>query len=120
MVDSIAAGNSKDALQKLRDVLNHNHYLKVNTMIVRQIRLLLAGSIVRKRGGKVEDFMKVTQINNPYVGNKIFRQASNFSQERLSVALEECLQTDMALKRSNDSHLLLEMMVISLCDKIKS
>ena len=120
MVDAIAAGNSKDALQKLRDVLSHDHYLKVNTMIARQIRLLLAGTLVRKRGGKVEDFMKVTQITSPYVGNKIFRQASNFSQERLSVALEECLQTDMALKRSNDSHLLLEMMVISLCDKIKS
>jgi len=56
----------------------------------------------------------------PYEGNKVFRQAANFSSEKLALAMEECLQTDMALKRSGDPHLLMEMMVLNLCSKINS
>lgn len=119
MLDAIAAGNSKDALQKLKEVLSQEHYLKVNTMIVRQIRLLLAGTLIRKRGQGVEELISKARIK-PYEGNKVYRQAANFYPEKLALALEECLQTDMALKRSGDSHLLLEMMVISFCGKIKS
>jgi len=119
MLDAIAAGNSQDALQKLKEVLSQEHYLKVQTMIVRQIRLLLAGTLVRKRGEKVENLIIYTKIK-PYEGNKVFRQAANFSSEKLALAMEECLQTDMALKRSGDPHLLMEMMVLNLCSKINS
>lgn len=119
MLDAIATGNSRDALQKLKEVLSQEHYLKVQTMIVRQIRLLLAGTLVRKRGERVEDLINYTKIK-PYEGNKVFRQAVNFSPDKLSVALQECLQTDMHLKRSGDPHLLMEMMVLNLCKKINS
>ena len=119
MLDAIAAGNSKDALHKLKEVLSQEHYLKVQTMIVRQIRLLLAGTLVRKRREKVEDLINYTKIK-PYEGNKVFRQAVNFSPDKMAVAMQECLQTDMALKRSGDPHLLMEMMVLNLCNKINS
>lgn len=119
MLDAMAIGNSRDALQKLKEVLSQEHYLKVQTMIVRQIRLLLAGTLVRKRGETVEDLINHAKIK-PYEGNKVFRQAVNFSPDKMAVALQECLQTDMNLKRTGDPHLLMEMMVLNLCNKINS
>ena len=117
MVDAIAAGNTADALQKLREVLSQEHYLKVYTMIVRQIRLLLAGTLVRKKGEPVERFMEITGIRSSFEGNKIFRQSSGFSSKKLAVAMEDCLQTELALKSSGGNpDLLLELMVIRFCN----
>lgn len=118
MLDAIAAGNSREAIQKLSDVLSREYFLKVHTMIVRQIRLLLAASVLRKRGEHVEEFMQATGVRSPYEGNKIFRQAAGFTPEKLCRAMEDCLQTELALKSSGGSpHLLLEMMVIRFCQK---
>lgn len=117
MLDSIAAGNAHDALKKLSEVMGQEYYLRVHAMIVRQIRLLLAASLVQKRGEKVENLINYIKIS-PYEAKKVFRQAYNFSFANLALALEECLKTDLALKRSGDPHLLLEMMVINFCKKI--
>ncbi len=118
MLDAIAGGNSREAIQKLSEVLSQEYYLKVHTMIVRQIRLLLAGSIIRKRKGTVQELMEVTGIRSSFEGNKIFRQAAGFSPEKLCEAMEDCLQTELALKSSGGNpHLLLEMMIIRFCNR---
>ncbi|UWG96880.1 DNA polymerase III subunit delta [Dehalobacter sp. DCM] len=118
MLDAIASGNKKEALRKMQEVLGQEHYLKVHTMIVRQIRLLLAASIWRSRRGTVNDFMETAGIRTPFEGNKIFQQAASFSPSILAKAMENCLQTELALKSSGgDPQLLLEMMVIRLCSK---
>lgn len=118
MLDAIAAGNSREAIQRLSEVLSQEYHLKVHTMIVRQIRLLLAGSLIRKRGGTVQQLMEVAGIRSSFEGNKIFRQAAAFSPEKLGEAMEDCLQTELALKSSGGNpHLLLEMMIIRFCKK---
>jgi DNA polymerase-3 subunit delta len=118
MLDAIAAGKTGEALLKLKEVLAQEYHLKVHTMIVRQVRFLLAGSLIRKRGETVREFMEVTGIRSSFEGNKIFRQASAFSPEKLAKALEDCLQTELALKSSGGNpHLLLEMMIIRLGQK---
>ena len=119
MLDAIAGGNSHDALQKLREVMSQEYHLRVHAMIVRQIRLLLAASLVQKKGEKVENLINYVKIS-PYEAKKVFRQAMNFSPANLALAMEECLETDLALKRSGDPNLLLEMMVINFCKKIKN
>lgn len=116
MLDAIAAGKTGDALQKLKEVLSQEYHLKVYTMIVRQVRLLLAASLVRRRGERVDEFMKIAGIRTPFEGNKIYRQAAHFAPQKLAEALEDCLQTELALKNSGGNpHLLLEMMVIRFC-----
>lgn len=118
MLDAIAAGNKKEALKKLQEVLSQEHYLKVHTMIVRHIRLLLAASIWRSRRGTVNDFMDTAGIRTFFEGNKIFQQAALFSASALGEAMEDCLKTELALKSSGgDPQLLLEMMVIRFCSK---
>jgi DNA polymerase-3 subunit delta len=118
MLDAIAAENTKDALARLSEVLSQEHYLKVHTMIVRHIRLLLAASIWRARKGTVNDFMGTAGIRTFFEGNKLFQQADSFSTVRLAEAMEDCLQTELALKSSGGNpQLLLEIMVIRLCKK---
>ncbi|HHV65123.1 MAG TPA: DNA polymerase III subunit delta [Peptococcaceae bacterium] len=118
MLDAIAAGKTGVALQKLKEVLSQEYHLKVYAMIVRQIRLLLAASILRRRGETVEEFMKVAGIKKIFEGNKIYRQAAHFAPQNLAEALEDCLETEIALKNSGGNpHLLLEMMVIRFCQK---
>lgn len=115
MLDGIAAKNSREALQKLREVTEREHYLKINTMIVRQVRLLLTACYIRANGGKAEELMRVASIK-PFEANKVFRQSVKFSFEMLEKAMEDCLETDLAFKTSgSDPHLLLEIMVIKLC-----
>ncbi len=115
MLDGIAAKNSKEALQKLREVMAREHYLKIHTMIVRQVRLLLTACYIRANGGKAEELMKIASIK-PFEANKVFRQSVKFNFAMLEKAMEDCLETDLAFKTSgSDPHLLLEMMVIKLC-----
>lgn len=118
MLDAIAGGNLKDALTKLEEVLSQEHYLKVHTMIVRQIRLLLAGCLCKRKGDTMDMFMQITGIRSPYEGTKLFRQAAAFDPETLARAMEDCLQTEIALKSSGGNpQLLLETMIIRLCRK---
>lgn len=118
MLDAIAAGSSRNALQKLKEVLSQEHYLKVHTMIVRQIRLLLAAVLIRSQGGSVGELMGITGIRSSFEGKKIFQQAARFSPEKLIKALEECLKTEIALKTGGGSpHLLLEIMIVKFCSK---
>jgi DNA polymerase-3 subunit delta len=116
MVDAVAAGKAKEALRELRVVLNQEHYLKVFTMIVRQIRLLLAASLIRKRGEPADKFMEAAGIRSPFEGNKIYRQAANFTPQKLARAMQDCLQTEADLKISGGNpQFLLELMVIRFC-----
>ncbi|NLO98595.1 MAG: DNA polymerase III subunit delta, partial [Peptococcaceae bacterium] len=116
MIDAIAANKAADALRELRAVLNQEPYLKVFTKIVRQVRLLLAATIMRKKGEPVERFMEVCGIRSPYEGKKIYRQAANFTPVRLVRVMEDCLKTDIALKSSGGNpHFLLELMIIHFC-----
>lgn len=117
MLDAIATGKTAEALLKLKEVLSQDYYLKVHTMIVRQVRLLLAASLIRKQGGTAEKLIETAGIK-PFEGNKVFRQAVAFTPGRLAGAMEDCLSTELALKSSGGNpHFLLEMMVIRLCRK---
>jgi len=116
LLDAIAVSNTRQALLKLAEVLSlEKYHLRIHTMIVRQIRLLLAARLVRSAGGTAQQ-LKETAGLKTFEATKIFKQAVGFTPERLALALEDCLETELALKSSGgDPELLLEMMVIKLC-----
>jgi len=118
LVDAIAGSDTRLALQKLTEVLSlEKYHLRVYTMIVRQIRLLLAAKLVRNSGGTVQQFREIAELK-PFEATKIFKQAIRFTPERLALALEDCLETELALKTSGgDPEFLLEIMVIRLCQR---
>ncbi|MDR3541737.1 MAG: DNA polymerase III subunit delta [Desulfosporosinus sp.] len=112
LLDAVAGRISAKALQTLHEVLREEHPLKVLALLVRQVRLLLGCNALRQRGGNVTEASSRLGIS-PYEAQKVWQQSLRLSNEQLSVALFECLNTDLALKTGGgDPGLLLELMII--------
>lgn len=117
LVDAIAARSVRNALTKLHEVLKEEHYLKVQTMIVRQIRLLLAARSWRERGGKPSDFGGAVGVKSPYAARKIWQQSEKLSFKALAAGMCHCLETEIALKSGGgDPVFLLELLIVNLCN----
>ncbi|MCL1917514.1 MAG: DNA polymerase III subunit delta [Peptococcaceae bacterium] len=123
LLDAIAGRRVQEGLSCLRDVLRHEYYMRVHAMIVRHIRLLLAGCMVSRTqgsggsGGSARDFlMEAAGIRSPYEAGKILTQAGRFESERLVRFLEMCLDTEIKIKTGGgEAHFLLEIMVVEFC-----
>jgi len=120
LLDAIAQRRLKEALSALRDVLSHEYYMRVHGMIVRHIRLLLAGCLVRATAGAGSDardvLMRTAGIRSPYEAGKILTQSGLFLPERLADYLEACLDTEVKIKSGGgEARFLLEVMVVEFC-----
>jgi len=112
LLDAVAGRSTVKAIQTLQKVLREEHPLKVLALLVRQVRLLLGCNALRNRGGNVAEAPSALGIS-PYEAQKVWQQSLKLSNEQLSTALFECLNTDLALKTGGgDSGLLLELMII--------
>jgi DNA polymerase-3 subunit delta len=115
LLDAVAGRSSAKALKTLQEVLRQEHPLKVLTLLVRQVRLLLGCNALRKRGGNVTEAPSVLGIS-PYEAQKVWQQSLRLSNEQLSVAMFECLKTDVAIKTGGgDPGILLEIMIVKFC-----
>jgi DNA polymerase-3 subunit delta len=120
LLDAIGRRQVQEGLTCLRDVLRHDYYMRVHAMIVRHIRLLLAGClVVRARGNGMDarDFlMEAAGIRSPYEAGKILAQSGRFSPGRLADFLEACLDTEVKIKTGGgEPHFLMEIMVVEFC-----
>ncbi|MDR3587028.1 MAG: DNA polymerase III subunit delta [Desulfosporosinus sp.] len=112
LLDAVAGRATAKALKTLHEVLRIEHPLKVLALLVRQVRLLLGCDALRRRGGNVAEAPSALGIS-PYEAQKVWQQSLKLSKEQLSVALFECLNTDLALKTGGgDPSLLLELMIV--------
>lgn len=115
LVDFVGEKQTAKAIEKLREILGHGEPpVRVLVMISRQLRLILAANALAAEGYGQNDLIPTLGVH-PYVGQKIVRQARNFSQDQLEIALETCLEIDMALKSGKGSPaLLMELAIISI------
>jgi len=115
LLDAVASRSTAKAVKTLQEVLCAEHPLKVLALLVRQVRLLLGCDALRGRGGNVAEAPSALGIS-PYEAQKIWQQSLKLSKEKLSAALSECLNTDLALKTGGgDPGLLLELMIVKFC-----
>jgi DNA polymerase III subunit delta len=115
LLDAVAARSSEVALQKLHQVLREEHPLKVLTLMVRQVRLLLGASAMRKQGRVLEEAPRLLGIK-PYEAQKIWQKSAKLSWDQLSWALQECLDTEVGIKTGKgEADFLLEIMVTKFC-----
>lgn len=115
LLNAVAQRSAEQAIAKLHEVLQTEHYLKVLTMLVRQVRLLLGALAWRDKGGDSSGLPSVLGIK-PFEAQKIWAQALRMNFSHLANALEECLKTEIALKNGGgDPVFLLEMMIIKFC-----
>lgn len=115
LLDAVAARSSTLALQKLHQVLRQEHALKVLTLLVRQVRMLIGTHVLRQKGGSVNDAPRLLGMK-PYEAQKVWGQSAKLSWEQLERALQECLDTEVAIKTGKgEANFLLELMITKFC-----
>lgn len=150
LTDAIGRRSVAQALKSLHEVLASGEpHIKVNTLIIRQLRLSLQAKLIAKRDNRsqigrrmqfdrfVNDIFKPlsqemadllptaadTNVlkQRPYAAYKIFQTLHAFTVEELMAALEKTLEVDTQLKTSQlDATCILEQLVCELCESPRS
>ena len=111
MVDALAEGNAQQTLRQLHILLDSHEPQQVFGMVVRQFRLLLQAREVLDEGS-VETSLKQVSARvaaevtdqkakvNPYVAERLVKQAQRFSLDGLSAIYHRLLDFDLGMKTS--------------------
>ncbi|HEX7588465.1 MAG TPA: DNA polymerase III subunit delta [Anaerolineae bacterium] len=115
LVDALGHRETGAALKLLHAQVDHNAapgYLL--SMIVRQFRLLLQMKDLAARG-KTLDAARTQLKLHPYVAEKTWKQALNFSMPQLIAIYQRLLDTDVAIKTGRSEPIVaLDMLVAEL------
>ena len=114
MVDALVAGNSKVALAKLHQLEETEEIPSLFAMIIRQFRLLVQTRSILDRRGSSQDVQKeLGQI--PFVADKLCRQASAFTFDKLKTIYNRLLEFDYQFKTSQtDPEAALDLFILDV------
>ena len=120
MVDSLVIGNSKVALTKLHQLEETEEIPQLFAMIIRQFRLLVqTRSILDRRGNSQTVQKELGQI--PFVADKLCRQASAFTAEKLRTVYGQLLEFDYQFKTSqSDPEAALDIFILDVAQLLKN
>ncbi len=114
MVDGLADGNVSRAMRLLKGLLDETDPFSLFGMVVRQFRLLIQAREALDEGESAESLSRELRVP-PFVVRKISKQASRFSQERLSAVYHRLLELDEGTKTGMwPAELALELFVAEL------
>jgi DNA polymerase III subunit delta len=99
LVDGIASGDASGAMRMLRALLEELEPAGIFGMITRQFRLLLMAREILDEGGNTETVQQELR-QHPYVTEKLVKQATRFSMDRLITVYHRLLELDKAIKSS--------------------
>lgn len=116
IVDALSKNNAQEAYRVLDLLLVQKQPVPmISFMLARHIRQL----ITAKDLGSTDAIIKKMKVI-PFVANKLFYQAKNFSFEALEDLYKECYETDLAVKTSQiPDRMALETLFASTVHKIK-
>lgn len=119
MVDSLVVGNSKVALTKLHQLEETEEIPQLFAMIIRQFRLLVQTRAILDRRGNSQTVQKeLGQI--PFVADKLVRQASAFTSEKLKTIYGQLLEFDYQFKTSgNDPEAALDLFILDVAQLLR-
>ncbi len=115
LVDAVGGGRAAVALPALHDILGTHEPLQVLFMIARQFRLILRAHALapqRLSGPVLADRLSV----HPYVARKVSDQARGYRAEQFPMIFEAVEGADRAIKSGSPARLVLEMLIVRLCD----
>lgn len=117
LVDAIGQRNGRDALDKLRSLLEEDNQspMQVFSMIIRQYRLLLQVREQLDKGQTVNGIQQMMGLH-PFVAKKLAGQAQRYNLRLLERIYEVLLEMDLAIKtgKQKDHQLALEMFITRL------
>lgn len=118
MVNAIAEGNQKKALELYEDLLSLKEPpMRILFLIARQFNQLYQVKLLAKEGMPSSEIAKQAGIV-PFAVKKYQAQARNFSTEELRAAVEECVAGEEAVKtgKMND-RLSVELLIMKYSDR---
>jgi len=92
--------------------------IKILVMIIRQFRLLFQTKILAESGAGA-DLIAQRLSQRSFVIKGLIQQSKNFSRQSLRAALEDCLETDLAIKTGKLSpEMAVELIIIKYSSNI--
>jgi DNA polymerase III subunit delta len=115
LVDALGRRESGNALKLLHAQLDHNAApIYLLSMIVRQFRLLLQMKDLAARGKPIAAAREQLKLY-PFVAEKTWNQALNFSLPQLEAIYQRLLDTDVSIKTGRSEPVVaLDMLVVEL------
>ena len=118
MMDAVGAGNAKAAVRMYQDLMTLKESpFMVLSMIARQYRFYIQCSyLVSKKTPSKEIASKLSL--HPFAVENFIKGGRNLSQQTMLSALNQCLETDFAIKSGHiQDATAVEMLIVKLCTK---
>ncbi len=115
MVDALAQRRGQEAVRLMHRLLDGGkHPLELLSMIARQFRLLIQTKELLEQGRRPPDIARELGVQ-PFVADKLMRQARNFSLAQLEAVYRRLLEIDIAIKTGEmEGVLALDLLVAGL------
>ncbi|HLR20586.1 MAG TPA: DNA polymerase III subunit delta [Tissierellaceae bacterium] len=117
LLDAISRFDSSNAIRTFNEMYMSNEPLqRILYMITRQMRLLLAYKLYKKKGYNQPQMQEKLKIGS-YEFRKISSQSSKWEVKRLEEIMDKLLDVDIKIKTtSTDDKLLIEMLLVQICN----
>ena len=117
MVDALGLKERRTALRFFHTLVNDDaNPLYLLTMIVRQIRLLLAAKDLRENEGLPPAGIGKALGLRPFVVEKLLKQSAQFGLDELANLMQRALEVDQGIKTGQMEPILaLEMFIVDIC-----
>ncbi len=118
MITAIAAGNQERALQLYYDLLSlREPPMRILFLISRQFNLLLQVKELMKKGCPQKMIGEKVGLQG-FIAGKYMKQASGFQMEYLKKALEDCVETEHAIKSGKmGDRMSIEILIVNYSQK---
>ncbi len=116
MLTAATAGQVKEAKSQLKRLLDSGEDpFRVMGAVVWQYSLIVRAVGLLQEGGRLSDTDAATRLEvKPYPAKKALEVARKLSEARIRLHLQRILEADLAMKRGQDAHNVLERLLIQL------
>ena len=115
MVDAVAAGNEREALDRYYDLLAlREPSMRILFLIARQFNQLMQVKMLTGQGLRQREVAEELKLR-PFVAGKLIRQAGSFSERQLTGYVELCVSSEEAVKTGRISdQLAVELVILTI------
>lgn len=119
LTNEVLSGHSEKAIQLYEDLLlQGEETIKLNAILLNQIRLFLQTKILAKLGYQQANIAETLKIH-PYRVKLALQQVRRFELERLEAIYDELVENDFRMKTGQmDKELLFELFILKLSSQV--
>ena len=117
LTDAIGERKLVKALNLLKEqIANGEHFLKILTMLIREVRLLLRAKQLKELGYSHDNIATKLELLS-FIADKVIEKSRNFTEKKLEQALINLAQLDGDFKTGQADNVAMEKIIIDLIKK---